>query len=187
MLKLKLALDTSNAAQLRALSKFADELAEAANGTEKPALVAASSSSGLVDPEKSEYVKAPSVEEIQEETPEKPKASKAEDAPEEEKPKRRKRRTKAELEAAKQGDDAEEESAESEDAGEEAESEEAEEQKPAKASNVTLDDIRRAVAEKKEKHFQIMKFKLKEDYGVGKTTDLDEKDYADFFNFVNGL
>lgn len=61
-------------------------------------------------------------------------------------------------------------------------------EQPAEASSkITLDDIRRVVAEKKEKHFQIMKFTLKEDFGVTKTPDLKEEQYAAFYNFVNGL
>lgn len=55
------------------------------------------------------------------------------------------------------------------------------------SSKITLDDIRRVVAEKKEKHFQIMKFTLKEQFGVTKTPDLKEEQYAAFYNFVNGL
>ncbi len=58
---------------------------------------------------------------------------------------------------------------------------------PTTESKITLDDIRRVVAEKKEKHFQVMKFKLKEDFGVSKTPDLKPEQYEAFFNYVNGL
>jgi hypothetical protein len=108
---------------------------------------------------------------------------------EEEKPKR-KRRTAAEMKAV---ESAESEAAEvAESAPAEVESEEAEEEAPAPksppaASKITLDDVRRAVAEKKEKHLQIMKFKLKEDFGVSKTPDLAPHQYEAFYNFLQSL
>lgn len=58
---------------------------------------------------------------------------------------------------------------------------------PPTASKITLDDVRRAVADKKEKHLQIMKFKLKEDFGVSKTPDLAPHQYEAFYNFLQSL
>lgn len=69
----------------------------------------------------------------------------------------------------------------------EVEAKEPAEQPAEGGSKITLDDIRRVVAEKKEKHFQVMKFKLKQDFGVTKTPDLKEEQYEAFYNFVNGL
>ena len=69
----------------------------------------------------------------------------------------------------------------------EVEAKEPAEQPAESGSKITLDDIRRVVAEKKEKHFQVMKFKLKQDFGVTKTPDLKEEQYEAFYNFVNGL
>lgn len=69
----------------------------------------------------------------------------------------------------------------------EGEAKEPAEQPTESGSKITLDDIRRVVAEKKEKHFQIMKFTLKQDFGVSKTPDLKEEQYEAFYNFVNGL
>jgi hypothetical protein len=98
-----------------------------------------------------------------------------------EKPKKTRARKPAPVsQEAEQGEAAEGEAAEAE-----TESEDVEEA-PA-PSKITLDDIRRAVAEKKEKHFQHLKFKLKEDFGVSKTTDLAPDQYEAFYNYVNGL
>jgi hypothetical protein len=69
---------------------------------------------------------------------------------------------------------------------EKAPAEKIEDAKPA-VSKITLDDVRRAVAEKKDAHFEIMKFKLKEEFGVTKTPDLKPEDYERFYNFVNSL
>lgn len=60
-------------------------------------------------------------------------------------------------------------------------------EQPEQPPKITLDDIRRVVAEKKEKHFQAMKATLKEEYGVSKTPDLKPDQYEAFFNYVNGL
>lgn len=132
--------------------------------------------------------------------------------PVEEAPKR-KRRTKAEIEAEKEAsekevydkisilgkltealngeseeeDDAEEdEGTDAEEAeGDGADAEEVEETEG--ASGVTLDDIRRAVAEKKAVHLQIMKFKLKEGFSASKLDDLKPAQFAAFYKFVSGL
>ena len=111
------------------------------------------------------------------------------DAPEEEKPKR-KRRTAAEMKAEESAESEAAEVAENEPA--EVETEDAVEEapapkSPAAASKITLDDVRRAVADKKEKHLQIMKFKLKEDFGVSKTPDLAPHQYEAFYNFLQSL
>lgn len=60
-------------------------------------------------------------------------------------------------------------------------------EQPKQPPAITLDDIRRVVAEKKEKHFQAMKTTLKEEYGVSKTPDLKTEQYESFYNYVNGL
>jgi outer membrane biosynthesis protein TonB len=104
---------------------------------------------------------------------------------EEEKPKR-KRRTAAEIKADSEA--AESESAEEETT--EPEQENAPEPEPTeqpKISKITLDDIRRVVAEKKEKHLQVMKFKLSQDFGVTKTPDLSPDQYEAFYKFLESL
>lgn len=160
MLKLKLELDATNADQMEALALFANRLAGAQTvKTFVPAPGALAAALKEAEPKETVTAELPPLPAAQEE----------------EKPKR-KRRTRAEIEDA--GEAAESEAAEVED----------EEEKPAaKSSKVTLDDIRKAVAEKKEKHMQVMKDKLKEDFGVSKTPDLSEDQYEAFYNFVNAL
>jgi RNase H-fold protein (predicted Holliday junction resolvase) len=162
MLKLKLALDTSNRHHMTALSNFAAELAVVQIKQEREA-------EGAV-------VVAPKPEPVAEE---KPKKSRIEKHVEEIAQTFEKPEPVAE-EKPKKAPAAEKQVAEK------APAEKIEDSKPA-ASKITLDDVRRAVAEKKDAHFEIMKFKLKEDFGVTKTPDLKPEDYERFYNFVNSL
>ena len=75
-----------------------------------------------------------------------------------------------------------------EDEGQEAESQDAEEvTQDTKGQEITLDDIRRAVAEKKDKHLAAMKEELSSKYGVKTTPKLDPEHYPAFFEFINSL
>jgi hypothetical protein len=105
---------------------------------------------------------------------------------EEDKPKRR-RRTAAEMKADNSAESEPAEAAESEAAEVDNQAAEEEPEAAPKPSKITLDDVRRAVAEKKDLHLQIMKFKLKEDFGVTKTPDLAEHQYEAFYNFLQSL
>jgi hypothetical protein len=157
MLKIKLALETSNSQHMTALSNFAAELAKAhKDDTEKPVVALGASQTATYFATTTEPLHVL----------EKPKT---------EKPKK----TEAAEEKPKKAPAAEKQVAEK------APAEKIEE--PKAASKITLDDVRRAVAEKKDAHFEIMKFKLKEDFGVTKTPDLKPEDYERFYNFVNSL
>jgi hypothetical protein len=185
MLKLKIQLDPKNAKQMLALSSFAAVLAEesdkATQAAEAPAAVV----------KEAEPVEVPKVE--------------AEPVEGEEAPKR-KRRTKAEIEsenyAAKKAElkaaqeeieaedksDGYEDDADAEEAEDDADDADAEEvDETESASGVTLDDIRRAVAEKKAVHLQVMKFKLKEGFNASKLDDLKPAQFAAFYKFVSAL
>lgn len=186
MIKLKFNLDPADRNQMLALSRFAGTLAGA--GVE-------------IQTNKPEGVKLAAVTaeaEAAQEAPVKPEP-KQEAAP----APTRKRRTKAEIEAAEKAaglapveDDREHEFQpdETEDGELEAESEDAEETAPAGKSTaerggkkITMDDVRAAVAEKKDKHFDKMKRELLNRYGVATTPKLPEEHWAAFYDFVNGL
>jgi len=194
MLKLKIQLDPKNAKQMLALSSFAAVLADVSDN-QKQAIEGVAK---LVNED------APHIQALEK--------ANGNTEPVEEAPKR-KRRTKAEIEAEKEAsekevydkisilgkltealngeseeeDDAEEdEGTDAEEAeGDGADAEEVEETEG--ASGVTLDDIRRAVAEKKAVHLQIMKFKLKEGFSASKLDDLKPAQFAAFYKFVSGL
>ena len=184
MLKLKFNLDPKDATQMLALSRFAGTLAGNAEiQVTAPALKEAEAPKVAAEAPKV-AAEAPKVE------AEAPKV-------EAEAPKR-KRRTRAEIEAEKAAqeeskeedtDDESGEEVEGEDAGEEVEGEDAEtENTPkAKASSITLDDVRQAVNDKREKHLAIMKFKLTNDFGVATVSKLDPKHYDAFYAYVNSL
>lgn len=171
MLKLKLALDTSNRHHMTALSNFAAELAVVLIKQEKEAESRQGLKEVSLDGKKLAFTtneaEPVDVTHIAPEKPktEKPKAAAKPEPVAEEKPKKA---PAAEKQVA-----------------EKAPAEKIEE--PKTASKITLDDVRRAVAEKKDAHFEIMKFKLKEDFGVAKTPDLKPEDYERFYNFVNSL
>jgi len=182
MIKLKFALDPKDKNQMLALSNFAGTLAGAGVSTVLAAAPAA--------------VEAPKVEPENEAKSEEPEA----EAP---KPtKKRRRRTQAEIaadEAGEAGDDAVDavdavngHEDDDQDQGEDAEEQDAEEGSGVstaerKGKLITLDDIRAAVAEKKDNHFAKMKDELLERYGVASTPKLPVEHYAAFFDFVNGL
>lgn len=96
----------------------------------------------------------------------------------------RKRRTQAEIKAEREEAEqvSESETAESEPAVVEDEA-----PKSPAPSKITLDDVRRAIADKKEKHLQIMKFKLQEEFGVSKAPDLKPDQYEAYYNFLTSL
>lgn len=177
MLKLKLALDTSNRHHMTALSNFAAELAVVRIKQEKEDAVFTTKSgdtvllaaSGRTLENQAHEEANGNTEPLQ--TPEKPKKPRAE-------------KPKAETEAVEEKPN--KAPAAEKQVAEKAPAERVEEAKPA-ASKITLDDVRRAVAEKKDQHFEIMKFKLKEEFGVSKTPDLKPEDYERFYNFVNSL
>jgi hypothetical protein len=195
MLKLKIQLDPKNAKQMLALSSFAAVLADVSDNAKNATLAVEGLAVVLKD---AEPVEAPKVEAepVEEEAP------------------KRKRRTKAEIEAEKaenyatmkaelkagqeeaesdDEDDADADAEEVEDEGtdaEEAESDDADAEEvdeTKSASGVTLDDIRRAVAEKKAVHLQVMKFKLKEGFNASKLDDLKPAQFAAFYKFVSAL
>lgn len=181
--KLSLTLSADNRAQMQALSIFASALAlgetnEAPATTETPVALYGQIIGGKGTANEATVTTT--------------EAAPVVNLAEEEKPKR-KRRTAAEMKAEESAESAESEPAEAaENEPAEAESEDAVEEAPAPKnppapSKITLDDVRRAVAEKKEKHLQIMKFKLKEDFGVSKTPDLAPHQYEAFYNFLNNL
>lgn len=176
--KLSLTLSADNRAQMQALSIFASALA-LGEPTEAPAAKEATKKTLANDEATVTTTEAaPVVNALLNGA-----------GSEEEKPKR-KRRTAAEMKA---DNGAESEAAEvAESVPAEVESEDAVEEAPASknpptTSKITLDDVRRAVADKKEKHLQIMKFKLKEDFGVSKTPDLAPHQYEAFYNFLQSL
>lgn len=197
MLKLKFQLDPKDAKQMLALSRFAGTLADVAEIEIKADAAPAIQEE---KPEAREVALAPSGRTVENQEHEDPQGNTEPlEAP------KRKRRSKAEIEA----DEAAAAKAETkkptrETDGEEAESEEAEVEEesddtpapkiekaagPAKRGSITLDDVRRAVAEKKgtAENFQKMKDELKNRYGVETTPKLDPKYYAEFYDFVNGL
>lgn len=181
--KLSLTLSADNRAQMQALANFALTLAgaetvEMPTHTEAPVVFYSSvgtGNSGTVS--LSAFKPDPATVSTTNAEP-----------TEEEKPKR-KRRTAAEMKADESAESEPAEAAESEAA--EVDNQAAEEETKAapapKPSKITLDDVRRAVAEKKDLHLQIMKFKLKEDFGVTKTPDLAEHQYEAFYNFLQSL
>lgn len=208
MLKLKFSLDPKDAKQMLALSRFAGTLADVAETEVKQATKEQSeallkktlvvASNGL-EAEAKVIELAPSGRTVENQASEE-----ANGNTEAVEPPKRKRRSKAEIEADEAA--AKEEKPARETSGEEAESEAAEVEeeeesddapaakieKPAKTAargSITLDDVRRAVAEKKgtAENFQKMKDRLKEAYGVETTPKLDPKYYAEFYDFVNGL
>jgi len=191
MLKLKFNLDPKDATQMLALSRFAGTLAGNAEiQVTAPALKEAEAPKVAAEAPKV-AAEAPKVE------AEAPKVEAEAPKVEAEAPKR-KRRTRAEIEAEKAAqeeskeedtDDESGEEVEGEDAGEEVEGEDAEtENTPkAKASSITLDDVRQAVNDKREKHLAIMKFKLTNDFGVATVSKLDPKHYDAFYAYVNSL
>jgi Mg-chelatase subunit ChlI len=207
MLKLKIQLDPKSAKQMLALSSFAAVLADVSDNAKNATLavegLAAVKLVNEAEPEACYYYGKPKVEAPKVEAPK----------VEEEAPKR-KRRTKAEIEAEKaenyatmkaelkagqeeaesdDEDDADADAEEVEDEGtdaEEAESDDADAEEvdeTESASGVTLDDIRRAVAEKKAVHLQVMKFKLKEGFNASKLDDLKPAQFAAFYKFVSAL
>jgi outer membrane biosynthesis protein TonB len=169
MLKMKIALDSSNAAEMHALSVFAASLAEAhKDDNVKLAHVLIADRPTTFTTTASEQLPVDAVVTVSEqETP-----------PLEKDPDKPKRTRKPAEPAEKQ-------------AAEKVPAEEPEAPKPAEqpkpVSKITLDDVRRAVAEKKDVHLEVMKFKLREEFGVAKTPDLKEEDYEKFYNFVNSL
>jgi hypothetical protein len=185
MLKLKIQLDPKNAKQMLALSSFAAVLAEetdkATQAAEAPAAVV----------KEAEPVEAPKVEAepAEEEAPKRKRRTKAEIEAENYAAK------KAELKAAQEEIEAEDKSDGYEDDADAEEAEEAEDDdadaeevdENESASGVTLDDIRRAVAEKKAVHLQVMKFKLKEGFNASKLDDLKPAQFAAFYKFVSAL
>jgi hypothetical protein len=192
MLKLKIQLDPKNAKQMLALSSFAAVLAEetdkATQAVEAPAPKADA------DQTATETTDEIALREITEARAARAKqeaeAPKQEDAP------KRKRRTRAEIEAEKAAQEEEEEEEEDDaDDADDADAEEAEDDdadaeevdETESASGVTLDDIRRAVAEKKAVHLQVMKFKLKEGFNASKLDDLKPAQFAAFYKFVSAL
>jgi outer membrane biosynthesis protein TonB len=187
-IRLSLSLDPENGAQMLALANFALTLVEAKTGTipEKTVVPVTRDEKTVVVLDKDGSVfkdgfdVVPTVTDYPEEQPQ----------PEE--PKKRKRRTKAGIEAesnaeTEQAETAEMEPAETESESAEEEAEERDEPKASRPSKITLDDVRRAVAEKKEAHLPIMKFKLKEEFGVKTTPELAEHQYEAFYNFVTSL
>lgn len=196
MLKLKFSLDPKDAKQMLALSRFAGTLADVAEiEVVKPV---ADTEEPINNQGPFKVVKlakeSPEVAEVAEAGKDLDPKAEAVEAPE---PPKRKRRSRAEIEADEAA--AKEEKPARETSGEEAESEAAEVEeedsddapaaKTAARGSITLDDVRRAVAEKKgtAENFQKMKDTLKEKYGVETTPKLDPKYYAEFYDFVNGL
>lgn len=176
MLKIKIALDSSNAAEMHALSVFAASLAEAhKDDNAKLAHVLSADRPGTFTATASEHLPEGAVVRIVE-----PETSPLEKDPE--KPKRSRKPAEA---AEKQA--AEKVPAEEPDQSEEIEKPATPVEQPKATSKITLDDVRRAVLEKKDTHFEVMKFKLKSDYGVARTPDLKEEDYESFYHFVNSL
>jgi len=179
MLKMKIALDSSNAAEMHALSVFAASLAEAHKddnaklahvlSADRPTTFSATPivTASTVDFKISEHAPTDALVEIISETP-----------PLEKDPDKPKR-------TRKPAEPAEKQAAEKVPADQPEEPKLAEQPKP--VSKITLDDVRRAVAEKKDVHLEVMKFKLREEFGVAKTPDLKEEDYEKFYNFVNTL
>lgn len=161
-IQVSFSLDPDNGAQMLALANFALTLVEAKTGTIPEKTVAA------VERGAKEVSLPVEHQEVNEE------------------PKRRKRNA-AKTEQVEQAEPAEVESV---CAGHDAETEAQEEQEaeaPKPVSKITMDDVRLAVAEKKETHLEIMKFKLKQDFGVTKTPDLKPEQYEAFYNFVKSL
>jgi len=174
MLKLKLQLDPNDQRQMLALANFAATLA---GGTPESKTTVLPKQAA---PEPKAGVEAPE-----------PKAEA--EAPETKAPAKRTRRSKAEIAADKEAE--EEENAailqEARDTaeGEDADSEEAEEvgEQKGKASDIGIDDIRRAVAEKKGRYLKEMKAELSSKFKANTVNELDEKHYLAFFNYVESL
>jgi len=161
MLNLKLSLDPKNKLEMKALAAFASVLA--VSGAEE-----------VTEPTKVE-------EPVIEEQTEKPA------------PPKRKRKSKKQVEEV-EAESTEAESAEAEEAesaeAESAEAEEAEEAETGTNTNtrkITIDDIRREVAKKKDVHLKVMKFELKTEYGAATVNELDEEHYYNFWAYVKGL
>ena len=101
-------------------------------------------------------------------------------------PPKRKRKSKTQVEEVEEVEEVEAESAEAESA----EAEEAEEAETGTNTNtrkITIDDIRREVAKKKDVHLKVMKFELKTEYGAATVNELDEEHYYNFWAYVKGL
>jgi len=204
MLKLKISLNPNDAKQMLALSRFAGTLADVTEVTTTadpaPAIEEVKPEAAVVPLHKGRTAQDQASEEANGNT--EPANVEATEAP------KRKRRSKAEIEADEAAEAAAKaEKPKQEGDGEEAESEEAEVEEedetedeapapksekpagPTKRGSITLDDVRRAVAEKKgtAENFQKMKDTLKAKYGVETTPKLDPKYYAEFYDFVNGL
>lgn len=171
--KLSLTLSADNREQMLALSIFASALAGDQQVASEPVATSYSLSNSLDAYQPNSATVSTTGVELTNAEP-----------TEEEKPKRR-RRTAAEMKADNSAESEPAEAAESDPA--EAEQEEAEETPAPRTSKITLDDVRRAVSEKKDRHLQIMKFKLREDFGVTKTPDLADHQYEAFYNFLQSL
>lgn len=61
------------------------------------------------------------------------------------------------------------------------------ESETAENSEITLDDIRAMIAEKKDKHFDALKAKLVEGYGVPNVVKLPKEKFAEFYKYVSSL
>jgi len=170
MLKLKLQLDPNDQRQMLALANFAATLA---GGTPESKTTVLPKQAA---PEPKAGAEAPEPQNVPIEAPAK-----------------RTRRSKAEIAADKEAE--EEENAailqEARDTaeGEDADSEEAEEvgEQKSKASDIGIDDIRRAVAEKKGRYLKEMKAELSSKFKANTVNELDEKHYLAFFNYVESL
>lgn len=174
--KLSLALSANDPAQMSALSKFALALSQIASA-ELPDLFPGLKRSNTPDTsEENVYLGLPDGV--------LPTSTKSEAEAVVKEATQRKRRTQAEIKA-------EREEAEQVSKPEPAESEPAEVEdeapKSPAPSKITLDDVRRAIADKKEKHLQIMKFKLQEEFGVSKAPDLKPDQYEAYYNFLTAL
>jgi len=175
MLKLKLQLDPNEQRQMLALANFAATLA---GGTPESKTTVLPKQAA---PEPKAGAEAPEPQNVPIE------------APEQKEPAKRTRRSKAEIAADKEAE--EEENAailqEARDTaeGEDADSEEAEEvgEQKGKASDIGIDDIRRAVAEKKGRYLKEMKAELSSKFKANTVNELDEKHYLAFFNYVESL
>jgi hypothetical protein len=175
MIKLKFSLDPKDKTQMLALSAFASTLA----GAGIPVALRSNELRPVKELPNNEELEAlvKKTEKEEQET---------------EAPKTRKRRTKAEIAAEKAANEEQEDGEqEEENDGEDAEEQDAEEGRVSTAErngkNITLDDIRAAVAEKKDTHFAKMKAELMDRYGVATTPKLPVEHYAAFFDYVNGL
>ena len=170
MLKLKLQLDPNDQRQMLALANFAATLA---GGTPESKTTVLPKQAA---PEPKAGAEAPEPQNVPIEAPAK-----------------RTRRSKAEIAADKEAE--EEENAailqEARDTaeGEDADSGEAEEvgEQKSKASDIGIDDIRRAVAEKKGRYLKEMKAELSSKFKANTVNELDEKHYLAFFNYVESL